>query len=140
MRVLLAGATGAIGRPLIRGLKQHGHSVFGLVRSAKSSESTRMLTEMGAEAVIGDALDAASVRSAIARVRPDAVINELTSLPRHYTPAEMKAAAERDTRVRREGNVNPLAGMRESRVRRYVLQSSDRPRPLEWLQLRPVPV
>ena len=140
MRVLLAGATGAIGRPFIRGLKQHGHSVFGLVRSAKSSESTRMLTEMGAEAVIGDALDAASVRSAIARVRPDAVINELTSLPRHYTPAEMKAAAERDTRVRREGNVNPLAGMRESRVRRYVLQSSDRPRPLEWLQLRPVPV
>ena len=42
MRVLLAGATGAIGRPLIRGLKQHGHSVFGLVRSA---ESTRMLTD-----------------------------------------------------------------------------------------------
>ena len=124
MRVLLAGATGAIGRPLIRGLKQHGHSVFGLVRSAKSSESTRMLTEMGAEAVIGDALDAASVRAAIARVRPDAVINELTSLPGHYTPAEMKAAAERDTRVRREGNVNLLAGMRESRVRRYVLQSS----------------
>ena len=121
MRVLLAGATGAIGRPLIRGLKQHGHSVFGLVRSA---ESTRMLTEMGAEAVIGDALDAASVRAAIARVRPDAVINELTSLPRHYTPAEMKAAAERDSRVRREGNVNLLAGMRESGVRRYVLQSS----------------
>jgi nucleoside-diphosphate-sugar epimerase len=104
MRVLLAGATGAIGRPLIRGLKQHGHSVFGLVRSA---ESTRMLTEMGAEAVIGDALDAASVRAAIARVRPDGVINELTSLPRHYTPAEMKAAAERDSRVRREGSVKP---------------------------------
>jgi nucleoside-diphosphate-sugar epimerase len=52
MRVLLAGATGTIGRPLIRGLKQHGHSVFGLVRLA---ESKRMLTEMGAEAVIGDA-------------------------------------------------------------------------------------
>jgi nucleoside-diphosphate-sugar epimerase len=121
MRVLLAGATGAIGRPLIRGLKQHGHSVFGLVRSA---ESTRMLTEMGAEAVIGDALDAASVRAAIARVRPDAVINELTSLPRHYTPAEMKASAERDSKVRREGNVNLLAGMSESGVRRYVLQSS----------------
>jgi 2-alkyl-3-oxoalkanoate reductase len=121
MRVLLAGATGAIGRPLVRGLKQHGHSVLGLVRSA---ESTRMLTEMGAEAVIGDALDAASVQAAIAHVRPDAVINELTSLPRHYTPAEMKAAAERDSTVRREGNVNLLAGMRESGVRRYVLQSS----------------
>jgi 2-alkyl-3-oxoalkanoate reductase len=121
MRVLVAGATGAIGRPLIRGLKQHGHSVFGFARSA---ESTRVLTEMGAEAVIGDALDAASVQAAIARVRPDAVINELTSLPRHYTPAEMKAAAERDSMVRREGNVNLLAGMRECGARRYVLQSS----------------
>jgi nucleoside-diphosphate-sugar epimerase len=79
---------------------------------------------MGAEAVIGDALDAASVRAAIASVRPDAVINELTSLPRHYTPAEMKAAAESHSRVRKEGNVNLLAGMRESGVRRYVLQSS----------------
>ncbi len=77
MRVLLAGATGAIGRPLIRDLGQHGHTVFGLVRSA---ESTRMLTEMGAEALIGDALDGASVRTAIACVRPDAVINELTSM------------------------------------------------------------
>src|SRR4029077_8176466 len=112
---------GAIGRPLIRGLKQHGHSVFGLVRSA---ESTRVLTEMGAEALIVDAVDGASVRTAIARVRPDAVINELTSLPRHYTPAEMTAAAERDSKVRREGTVNLLAGMRESGVRRYVMQSS----------------
>ena len=106
---------------MIRGLKQHGHSVFGLARSA---ESTRALAEMAAEALIGDALDAATVRAAIARVRPDAVINELTSLPRHYTPAEMKAAAQRDSRVRREGNVNLLAGMRESGVRRYVLQAS----------------
>ena len=46
MRVLMAGATGAIGRPLIGGLKQHGHSVFGLVRWP---ESARMLTEMDAE-------------------------------------------------------------------------------------------
>src|ERR1700726_4766330 len=111
MRVLLAGATGAIGRPLIRGLREHGHSVFGLVRSA---ESTRMLAEMGAEALIGDALDAVAVRAASERIRPDAVLNELTSMPRHYTPAEMKAAAERDNRVRRQGNVNLLAGMRES--------------------------
>jgi 2-alkyl-3-oxoalkanoate reductase len=121
MRVLLAGATGAIGRPLIGGLKQYGHSVFGLARSA---ESTRALAEMAVEGLIGDARDAAAVQAAIARVRADAVINELTSLPRHYTPAEMKAAAQRDSGVRREGNINLLAGMRESGVRRYVLQAS----------------
>jgi hypothetical protein len=77
-----------------------------------------------AEALIGDPLDAASVRAGVARVRPNAVINELTALPRHCTPAEMKAAAESDTRVRREGKVNLLAVMREAGVRRYVLQSS----------------
>jgi 2-alkyl-3-oxoalkanoate reductase len=121
MRVLLAGATGAIGRPLIRALKLDGHSVFGIVRSR---ESASLLAEMDAEALIGDALDASSIRAAIGRVRPDAVINELTSLPRHYTPAEMKASAKRDSRVRREGNVNLLTAMRESGVRRYLLQSS----------------
>ena len=121
MRVLLAGATGAIGRPLIRSLKQNGHSLFCLVRSA---ESTRILGDMGAEALIGDALDAAFVRAAIAQVRPDAVINELTSLPRHYTPTEMKSAAVRDSQVRREGNVNLLEGMRVTGVRRYILQAS----------------
>ena len=36
------------------------------------------------------------MKAAVGRIRPDAVINELTSLPRHYTPAEMTAAAERD--------------------------------------------
>ena len=121
MRILLAGATGAIGRPLIRGLKQRGHTVIGLVRSA---ERARLLDEMDAEAVIGDASDGASIRAAIARVRPEAVINELTSLPRHYTAAAMKAAADRDSKVRREGNVNLLTAMRENAVRRYVLQAS----------------
>jgi hypothetical protein len=79
---------------------------------------------MGAEAVIGDALDPASVRAAAARIRPDAVINELTSLPKRYTPPEMKAAAERDSKVRREGNVNLLGAMREIGVRCYILQAS----------------
>jgi nucleoside-diphosphate-sugar epimerase len=121
MKVLLAGATGAIGRPLVRGLKQNGHTVFCLVRSA---ESAHTIHDMGAEALTGDALDAASVRAAVAQARPDAVINELTSLPRHYTPTEMESAAERDTRVRREGNINLLAAMREVGVRRYILQAS----------------
>ena len=52
------------------------------------------------------------------------MINELTSLPRHYTPAEMKAAAERDRKVRVEGNINLLVALRDAGVRRYLLQSS----------------
>ena len=121
MKVLVAGATGAIGRPLIRCLKESGHAVFGL---ARSSDSASALVEMGAEAVTGDALDAASVKAAIQRIRPDAIINELTSLPRHYTPEEMKAAADRDRIVRTKGNINLLAAMHDAGVRRYILQSS----------------
>ncbi len=121
MRILIAGATGAIGRPLVRCLRANQHEVFALARSPDSAPA---LKEIGAEAVIADALDAASVKAAVGRIRPDAVINELTSLPRHYTPAEMKAAGERDRKVRVEGNVNLLAALHDAGVRRYLLQSS----------------
>jgi nucleoside-diphosphate-sugar epimerase len=97
------------------------HDVFALTQSR---DSVPALKESGAEPVFGNALDAAAVKAAIARVRPDAVINELTSLPRHYTPADMKAAAERDHKIRVEGNMNLLAALRDAGVRRYLLQSS----------------
>ena len=121
MRVLIAGASGAIGRPLVRRLRASQHEVFALTQSRDSAPA---LKEMGAEPVIGNALDAAVVKAAVGRIRPDAVINELTSLPRHYTPAEMKAAAERDRKVRVEGNMNLLGALRDAGVRRYLLQSS----------------
>src|SRR5262252_7859709 len=121
MRVLIAGASGAIGRALVRRLRANQHEVFALARSPDSAPA---LKEIGAEPVIADAMDAAAVKTAVGRTRPDAVINQLTSLPRHYTPAEMKAAAERDRKVRAEGNIKLLAALRDSGVRRYLLQSS----------------
>jgi 2-alkyl-3-oxoalkanoate reductase len=121
MRILIAGASGAIGWPLVRRLRANQHEVFALARSPDSAPA---LKEIGAEPIIADALDAAAVKAAVGRIRPHAVINELTSLPRHYTPAEMKAAAERDRKVRVEGNINLLAALRDWGVRRYLLQSS----------------
>jgi nucleoside-diphosphate-sugar epimerase len=121
MRILIAGASGAIGRASVRRLRASQHEVFGLTQSRDSAPA---LNEIGAEPVIGDALDAAAVKATVGRIRPDAVINELTSLPRHYTAAEMKAAAERDRKVRVEGNMNLLAALRDAGVRRYLLQSS----------------
>jgi len=121
LKVLIAGASGAIGRQLVRCLREDGHAVTALVRSL---ESSRAVADAGAEPVIADALDAAAVQEAVARVRPDAVINELTALPRHYTPAEMAATAERDRKVRIAGNANLLAALGAAGVRRYLLQSS----------------
>jgi nucleoside-diphosphate-sugar epimerase len=120
MRILIAGASGAIGRPLVRRLRTNRHEVFALSRSPNSAP----LEDIGAEPVIADVLDADAVKDAVGRIRPDVVINELTSLPRKYTPAEMRAAAERDRKVRVEGNMNLLAALRDAGVRRYLLQSS----------------
>ncbi|MFZ0705320.1 MAG: NAD(P)-dependent oxidoreductase [Candidatus Korobacteraceae bacterium] len=121
MKVFVAGATGAIGRPLIKSLTLAGHTAFGMVRAQSSSSS---VSEMGAEPVIADALDAASVSGAVAKVRPDVIINELTSLPKHYTPTDMEAAAEGDARVRSEGNRNLIAAALQTGVRRFLVQST----------------
>ena len=121
MKVLIAGATGAIGRPLVLRLIANQHEVFALTRSRDSAAA---LGDIDVHPVIADALDATAVLAAVVRIRPDAVINELTSLPRHYTPAEMKAAAKRDREVRMQGNANLLAALHGAAVRRYLLQSS----------------
>ena len=121
MKVLIAGATGAIGRPLISRLLAAGESVVGI---ARSSETARALEKAGAESIQADALDPASIRDAVMRVRPDAIVNELTSLPQHYTPEAMKAAAERDRTVRVQGNAYLLSAAEAAGVRRYILQST----------------
>jgi len=92
-----------------------------MVRSQSSNAS---LAEWGAEAVVADALDAASVSAAVAKVRPDVIINELTSLPKRYTSTEMEAAAERDARVRLEGNKNLIAAALQTGVHRFLVQST----------------
>ena len=89
MKVLIAGATGAIGRPLLSCLQDAGHELFALVRSRQRNGE---VSARGAEEVVADALDAASVLEAVRHVKPGAIINELTALPKHYTPEEMEAA------------------------------------------------
>ena len=102
-------------------LNDAGHDLFALVRSSKVAGP---LKGISADEVVADALDAASVLEVIRHIKPDVIINELTSLPKHYTPEEMKAAASRDKEVRVKGNANLLAAARAANCRRYVLQSS----------------
>jgi nucleoside-diphosphate-sugar epimerase len=97
MKVLVAGATGAIGRPLISALICARHNVVGMT---SSEQGLKTLKDNGAEGVVANALDRETVEAPIKKVRPEAVIDELTSLPKRYTPDEMRAAAERDHQVR----------------------------------------
>ena len=121
MKVFVAGATGAIGRPLVSALLAAGHEVIGMTSSERG---LGVLRKHGAAGVIADVFDSGAVTAAIARAQPRAVIDELTSLPKDYTPEAMRMAAERDRRVRLEGGGNLHAAARAAGVKRYLVQST----------------
>lgn len=120
MRIFVAGATGVIGRPLIAQLLAKGHHVVALTRSPEKAET---LAEQGVEPAIADVFDADAVQAAISRAQPDVVIEQLTSLPKTYTPESMQAAAALNDRIRREGGANVLKASLAAGVRRYLMQS-----------------
>ena len=119
MRVFVAGASGAIGEPLTAALLEHGHSVVGMTTSAAG---LRKLESQGAEALIANALRADEVTAALQHIKPDAVIDELTSLPKD--PSDMPKYAVGDRQLRIDGGGNLLRASIAAGVRRYLQQSS----------------
>jgi len=119
MRVFVAGATGAIGRPLVSQLLAAGHEVTGMTRVPERAEGVRAA---GAEAVVCDVFDADGVRGAIAEARPEAVVHQLTDLPADYdtNPARL---ARGTNRLRREGTRVLLDAAQAAGARRFVAQS-----------------
>src|SRR5262249_15437986 len=103
MKVFVAGASGAIGRPLVAALVAAKHDVIGMT---STNAGIKVLRERGVEGVVLNVLDAGAVSAETARIRPDAIIDELTSLPKRYTPEEMRAAALRDRQIRLQGGGN----------------------------------
>lgn len=119
MRVFVAGASGAIGEPLIANLLHLGHSVVGMTTSEAGARS---LQRQGAEATLTDVFDAAAVDAALRRFKPEVVIDELTSLPKEQS--DMPKYAAGDARLRLEGGANLLHAAIANGVRRYLQQSS----------------
>jgi nucleoside-diphosphate-sugar epimerase len=78
MRVFLAGASGAIGRPLVQQLLEAGHDVLGTTRSQARADE---IGKAGATPLVVDCLDGDALRAAVSQAEPDVVINELTALP-----------------------------------------------------------
>ncbi len=120
MRIFVAGATGAIGSPLIAQLLAIGHDVVALTRTR---EKARILAKQGVEPAIADVFDADAVKAAVIRAQPEVVIEQLTALPKTYTPESMQAASPLNDRIRLEGGANVLAAAQAAGVRRYIRQS-----------------
>ena len=121
MKIFVAGATGAIGRPLIKQLLQEGHDVIGM---ARNDEAARQLQQQGATVEIADALDSNAVSGSIARTQPEVVINQVTALPKRYSPETMCEAAPVDRHLRQDGGTILQSAAKENGARRYILQSS----------------
>jgi nucleoside-diphosphate-sugar epimerase len=83
MRVFVAGASGAIGRPLVPMLGAAGHEVTGTTRTR---EKAAAIEAAGATAVVVDALDAPALRAAVAAAAPEVVVQQLTALPDRWDP------------------------------------------------------
>jgi nucleoside-diphosphate-sugar epimerase len=119
MRVFVAGASGAIGEPLIAELLKTGHSVVGMTTNEARA---RNLESRGAEAVIVDAFNAADVEAALRQAKAEVVIDELTSLPKELSDMPKYAAGDR--KLRMEGGGNLFRAAIASGARRYLQQSS----------------
>src|SRR6266496_4463922 len=76
MRVFIAGATGVLGRRLVRRLADRGHEVVGLARDPAKADLVRRL---GGEPALADLFDAGSLAKAMAGC--DVAVRAATSIP-----------------------------------------------------------
>ena len=119
MRILIAGATGAVGRELVPALVRAGHEVTGTSRSVEGASG---LVPLGARPAVMDALDPVTTKATVAWAQPDVIVHQLTALPK-VPDLRKPDVYERTDRLRREGTANLVAAALDVGVRRIVAQS-----------------
>lgn len=112
-RVLLAGATGVVGRALVPLLRERGYQVTALVRDPARATGLEL-----DEVVVADALDEPAVRAAVESARPDVVVHQLTALRQ-----SIAEGLEQTSRLRTEGTRILVDAARVAGVGKVVAQS-----------------
>src|SRR3954452_10815590 len=123
MRVFVAGGSGVLGRRLVPQLVAGGHEV---TATTTSKAKLGLLAQLGANGVIMDGLDAASVGEAGSGARPDAIPHPKTALSTaHAVKPDIKHPDRWfaiTNRLRSEGTDHLLAAAEASGVRHVVAQ------------------
>ncbi|HYG79597.1 MAG TPA: NAD(P)-dependent oxidoreductase [Pyrinomonadaceae bacterium] len=116
MRVFIAGATGVLGRRMVRQFTEKGHSVVGLARDEKGKQT---IQKLGGESVVADIFDADSTAAAVGQA--DVVIHAATSIPAKVSsgPADW----ELNDRLRREGTQALTEAAAKLGAKTYIQQS-----------------
>jgi nucleoside-diphosphate-sugar epimerase len=135
MKVFVAGASGALGKPVVRELLARGHEVVAMT----STESKRpMLVELGASAVVGDVFDARSMVELVRTAQPEGVVNVASKWSVYPTRISQVTPANE---IREQGARNMVGAAAAAGVRRYVNESmmfvygyGDHPQPLSESQ------
>jgi len=110
MKLLVAGATGVLGRAFLPHAK--GHEIVGLTRSpAKLSD----LARLGAQGLLCDVYEPGALLAVARSFRPELVINFLTDLAAGPGPA--------NSRIRREGGPAVVAAAQACGAQGLVVES-----------------
>jgi nucleoside-diphosphate-sugar epimerase len=120
MRVLVAGATGAIGTRLVPKLVERGHEVIG---TSRSMDRAKGLHALGAEPVALDLLDRGAVREAVLDAKPDAIVHQATALTGLSDFKHFDRSFHQTNLLRTEGTDALLAAAEEAGVIRIIAQS-----------------
>ena len=123
MRILVAGGTGVIGRRLVPQLVARGHEV---TATTTTKAKLDLITAAGAEAVVMDGLDGASVGEAVALAKPDVIVHQMTAISvTHAGKPDIKHPDRwfaKTNRLRTEGTDHLLAAAEAVGVPHFVAQ------------------
>jgi nucleoside-diphosphate-sugar epimerase len=120
MKILVAGASGAMGRALVPLLVRAGHDVVGLVQRPRSAE---VVHSLGAEPRTADALDADAVLRCLREVRPQMVIHQLTAIPAALDMRHFDRDFALTNLLRTEGTRHLLAAAVDVGATHFIAQS-----------------
>jgi 2-alkyl-3-oxoalkanoate reductase len=119
MRVLVAGATGAVGKQLVPQLIAAGHQVTASTRSPGKAAG---LEAAGADVAVVDGLDAVGVGEAVAKAEPEVIIHQMTSLG-DYNLRHFDRTFAKTNELRTTGLDNLMAAAQAAGARRLIVQS-----------------